>query len=243
MKNLKVSLLTLLESSWRPILADQFEQAYMQALFAFLNSEMTRGKVIYPPMEQWFNAFLHTPFDKVKVVILGQDPYHGAGQAHGLSFSVPEGVAIPPSLANIFKELHRDLGVPLPTQGNLLAWADQGVLLLNATLTVEANRAGSHQNRGWEHFTDTIISCLNDQREGIVFLLWGAFAHKKAALIDDRKHCILTTSHPSPLAAYRGFLGSGQFSEANQYLVSQGKKAIDWSLKSAHAAGEQLSLC
>lgn len=232
----------MLEPSWCQVLADQFELDYMRELLTFLECEVALGKTIYPPQHQWFNAFLHTPFNRVKVVILGQDPYHGAGQAHGLSFSVPEGVAIPPSLVNIFKELHRDLGVAVPAHGNLLSWADQGVLLLNATLTVEANRAGSHQKQGWEFFTDTVIRRLSDEREGIVFLLWGAFAHKKAELIDERKHCVLKTSHPSPLAAYRGFLGCGQFSEADQYLISQGIKVIDWSLSSAHSA-EQLSLC
>ena len=216
--------------SWLQHLQGEFDQPYMQQLKQFLQAEKQRGKVIFPAGSLWFNALNTTPFDKVKVVILGQDPYHGPGQAHGLCFSVLPGVAFPPSLLNIFKEIEQDLGHPLPGSGSLQAWAEQGVLLLNATLTVEQARAGSHQGQGWETFTDRAIQCLNEQRENIVFLLWGSYAQKKGQFIDAAKHCVLKAPHPSPLSAYRGFFGCGHFSAANDYLVKQGQSAIDWRL-------------
>ena len=219
-----------LEPSWLAQLATEFEQPYMQALKQFLKHEKASGKTIYPPSQCIFNAFNSTPFDQVKVVILGQDPYHGPGQAHGLCFSVQSGVAPPPSLVNIFKELQSDLGIVTPKSGNLQSWAEQGVLLLNATLTVVAGNAGSHQGQGWEHFTDQAIEALNREREGLVFMLWGAYAQKKGALIDTQKHCVLKSPHPSPLSAHRGFLGNGHFSKANQWLELKGLRAIDWSL-------------
>jgi uracil-DNA glycosylase len=219
-----------LEPDWRAALAGEFECAYMRELRAFLQAEQRAGKCVYPPASQVFNAFNSTPLSGVKVVILGQDPYHGPGQAHGLSFSVPEGVGIPPSLRNIFKELERDLGLARPQHGNLQAWAAQGVLLLNATLTVEQGRAGSHQKRGWESFTDRAIEVLNQHQRPLVFLLWGGYAHKKARLIDNPKHTLLRAPHPSPLSAHRGFLGCGHFSQANKVLLAQGQTPIDWRL-------------
>ena len=219
-----------LEPSWLAQLATEFEQPYMQALKQFLKHEKASGKTIYPPSQCIFNAFNSTPFDQVKVVILGQDPYHGPGQAHGLCFSVQSGVAPPPSLVNIFKELQSDVGIVTPKSGNLQSWADQGVLLLNATLTVAAGSAGSHQGKGWERFTDQAIEALNREREGLVFLLWGAYAQKKGALIDTQKHCVLKSPHPSPLSAHRGFLGNKHFSKANQWLESNTLPAIDWNL-------------
>lgn len=189
---------------------------------------------MFPPGNKIFSAFNHTPFDKVKVVILGQDPYHGEGQAHGLSFSVPEGIAKPPSLVNIFKEINADLGLPIPTTGNLEKWADQGVLLLNATLTVRANLAGSHQKKGWENFTDAAIKKLSKKRENLVFILWGRFAQNKEVLIDAGKHCILKSAHPSPLSAYNGFFGCRHFSKTNEYLRSKGIGEIDWRLEVRH---------
>jgi uracil-DNA glycosylase len=200
-------------------------------LAAFLRSEKSRGKTIYPPGALIFNAFRHAPFEAVKVVILGQDPYHGPGQAHGLSFSVPDGVPPPPSLQNIYKELERDLGTPRPSTGNLTPWAEQGVLLLNAVLTVEQAKPGSHQNRGWEEFTDAAIASLAEDRDGLVFLLWGAYAQAKGRVIDNRRHCVLRAPHPSPLSAHRGFLGCGHFSAANRYLQGRGVKPIDWRLR------------
>lgn len=219
-----------LEASWLAQLGGEFEQPYMQQLRQFLVEQKRAGKVIYPPGDQYFNAFYYAPFDQVKVVILGQDPYHGPGQAHGLCFSVPAGVAVPPSLVNIYKELNRDLGMPIPRHGNLEKWARQGVLLLNAVLTVEAGRAAAHQGQGWEQFTDRVIALLNDKCAGIVFLLWGSYAQRKGALIDRRKHLVLQAPHPSPLSAHRGFIGCGHFSAANHYLQQQGKTPIDWTL-------------
>ncbi len=213
--------------SWREALASEFSAPYFSALTEFVRAEYAAG-TCYPPAGEIFAAFDRCPFSEVKVVLLGQDPYHGAGQAEGLCFSVRDGVLPPPSLQNIFKELHDDLGVPVPTSGSLRRWADQGVLLLNATLTVRAGAAGSHQGRGWETFTDAAIRALSSQREHLVFLLWGAYAGRKAALIDRSRHCILTAPHPSPLSAYRGFFGSHPFSQANAYLVAHGLQPISW---------------
>lgn len=219
-----------LHSSWLAHLAAEFEQPYMKHLKAFLLGEKRQGKVIYPASKNIFNAFNSTPLDQVKVVILGQDPYHGPNQAHGLCFSVQLGIQPPPSLHNMFKELRRDLGFDMPTHGCLQSWANQGVLLLNATLTVEQARAGSHQGQGWETFTDKAIQLVNDQCQGVVFLLWGSYAQKKAAFIDTRKHLVLKAPHPSPLSAHRGFIGCGHFSAVNQYLQRNNKLPIDWRL-------------
>ena len=217
-----------LEPSWLAVLQEEFDKPYMRALKAFLQEQKREGRVIYPPGKDIFNAFNSTPFDRVKVVILGQDPYHGPGQAHGLCFSVLPGVPFPPSLLNIFKEIERNLGVPIPSHGCLQAWAEQGVLLLNATLTVEQGRAGAHQGKGWETFTDKAIEALNRERAGLVFLLWGSYAQKKGALIDKQKHLVLQSAHPSPLSAHRGFLGNSHFSKTNAWLEEQGKTPIDW---------------
>lgn len=219
-----------LHPSWLNHLANEFEQPYMKQLKAFLLAEKQQGKVIYPASKNIFNAFNSTPLDQVKVVILGQDPYHGPNQAHGLCFSVQPGIPAPPSLQNMFKELHRDLGMPIPSHGCLQAWANQGVLLLNATLTVEQARAGSHQGRGWETFTDKAIQLVNEQCQGVVFLLWGSYAQKKAAFIDPGRHLILKAPHPSPLSAHRGFIGCGHFSKVNHYLVQLNKTPIEWRL-------------
>lgn len=219
-----------LSESWQPYLGGLLASEPMQALAAFLRAEKAKGKTVYPPGPLIFNAFNHTPFEAVRVVILGQDPYHGPGQAHGLSFSVPDGVPPPPSLQNIFKEQARDLGLPMPATGNLTAWADRGVLLLNAVLTVEAGKAGSHQNKGWEQFTDAAIQALSDRREGLVFMLWGAYAQAKGRIIDRGRHCILRAPHPSPLSAHRGFLGCGHFSAGNRYLQGRGQPPMDWRL-------------
>ena len=219
-----------MEPGWKAVLETEFDSEYMQALRAFLQAEKQRGKVVYPPGPQIFNAFNTTPFDKVKVVILGQDPYHGPGQAHGLSFSVPDGVRPPPSLQNIFKEIHRDLGIEIPRSGCLVPWAEQGVLLLNAVLTVEQRQAASHQGKGWERFTDAAIDHLNRDRDGLVFMLWGSYAQRKGTLVDRKRHLVLTAPHPSPLSAHRGFLGCGHFSRANAWLEKQGKAPIDWRL-------------
>lgn len=219
-----------LHPSWLRCLESEFSEPYMADLKAFLQQEKQRGKVIYPAGKEWFSALDSTPFDRVKVVILGQDPYHGPGQAHGLCFSVRPGVRIPPSLQNIFQELQNDLAIPLSTHGCLNHWAEQGVLLLNATLTVEQGRAGAHQGQGWERFTDRVIDCLNREREGLVFLLWGSYAQKKGALIDTRRHLVLKAPHPSPLSAHRGFLGCRHFSRANAWLTERGEQPIDWSL-------------
>ncbi|HQQ75295.1 MAG TPA: uracil-DNA glycosylase [Pseudomonadales bacterium] len=219
-----------LDPEWLQLLQSEFDAPYMQQLRAFLAAEKAAGKTIYPPGALWFNALNHTPFSKVKAVIIGQDPYHGPHQAHGLCFSVLEGIQPPPSLVNIFSEIKRDLGIEPPSHGNLTAWADQGVLLMNAVLTVEQNKAGAHQGKGWETFTDRVITLLNEQREHLVFLLWGSYAQKKGALIDRKKHLVLTSPHPSPLSAYRGFIGNGHFSKTNAYLLSNNQNAIDWQL-------------
>jgi uracil-DNA glycosylase len=216
-----------IEESWKEQLKDEFEKDYFIKLTDFVRNEY-HTKQIFPPARLIFNAFDHTPFDKVKVVILGQDPYHNDGQAHGLSFSVPEGVQTPPSLVNIFKEINRDLAIPVPRSGNLTRWANQGVLLLNATLTVQAHTAGSHQRKGWEDFTDAAIHKLAEGRENIVFILWGAYAQKKAAFIDGCKHLVLRSVHPSPLSAHNGFFGNNHFSEANKYLESKNITPIEW---------------
>lgn len=216
-----------IEESWKEQLIDEFDKDYFVELTDFVRNEY-RTKQIFPPAKLIFNAFEHTPFDKVKVVILGQDPYHNDGQAHGLSFSVPDGMPAPPSLVNIFKEINRDMGIPVPRSGNLTRWANQGVLLLNATLTVQAHMAGSHQKKGWEAFTDAAIHKLAEGRENIVFILWGAYAQKKAAFIDANKHLVLRSVHPSPLSAHNGFFGNNHFSEANKYLKSKGIEPIEW---------------
>lgn len=219
-----------LHPSWQSVLGNELEQPYMHDLRAFLQREKAAGKTIFPPGALIFNAFNHTPFDRVRVVIIGQDPYHGPGQAHGLSFSVQQGVALPPSLINIFKEVQSDLGIRMSGSGDLTPWADQGVLLLNATLTVEMAQAGSHQNRGWEAFTDAAIAALNARREGLVFVLWGSYAQKKGAMIDPKKHLVLKSVHPSPLSAHRGFFGTRPFSKINDYLSSRGEAPIQWAL-------------
>lgn len=219
-----------LHPSWLAVLGDEFEKDYMTQLKTFLLAEKKAGKIIYPAGDNWFNALNTTPFDKVKVVILGQDPYHGPGQAHGLCFSVLPGVPTPPSLQNMFQELEKDCGIPRSRHGCLQAWAEQGVLLLNAVLTVEQGKANSHQGRGWENFTDKCIEHLNREREHLVFLLWGSYAQKKGQLIDRNKHLVLQAPHPSPLSAHRGFLGCGHFSKANEYLKQQGETVIDWTL-------------
>lgn len=219
-----------MEESWKRQLSDQFSAPYMQELRAFLKEEIKSGKTIYPKPSEWFAAFDATPFKKVKVVILGQDPYHGPGQAHGLAFSVRPGVRPPPSLLNIFKELQSDVGLERPKHGYLESWAEQGVLLLNSVLTVREGEAASHQKRGWEVFTDKAIHLLAEKREGLVFVLWGAYSQKKGAFIDRSKHLVLESVHPSPLSASRGFLGSKPFSKINAYLKKHGQTPIDWSL-------------
>jgi len=219
-----------LEASWKEQLLPEFTKSYMLQLRAFLQQEQQKKKVIYPRGPEYFAALNSTPFARVKVVILGQDPYHGPNQAHGLSFSVRRGVAMPPSLQNIFKELQSDLKVPMPEHGNLDHWSKQGVLLLNATLTVQAGVAGSHQNRGWEQFTDAIVDTLNRERDGLVFMLWGSYAQKKGAIIERKKHLVLEAPHPSPLAAHRGFFGCRHFSQANQYLMTHDQAPIEWKL-------------
>lgn len=221
-----------LDPSWLNVLGEEFDQPYMQQLREFLKQQKNSGKVIYPPGSQWFSAFNDTPFDKVRVVILGQDPYHGPNQAHGLCFSVLPGVKVPPSLVNIYKELESDLGIEKPKHGCLTSWAKQGVLLLNATLTVEQANAGAHQGKGWEQFTDQAIRAINDQCDAVVFLLWGSHAQKKGAFIDQSRHLVLKSVHPSPLSAYRGFLGCKHFSATNDYLRQQGMQPIDWQLPS-----------
>ncbi len=219
-----------IDNNWKNFLKEEFNSAYFKELKDFLLAEKQAKQQIYPPGPKIFNAFDTTPLDSLKVVILGQDPYHGQGQAHGLSFSVPAGTSIPPSLRNIFKELKSDLGLTIPEAGNLEKWAKQGVLLLNATLTVRANEAGSHQNRGWEKFTDAAIQKISEEKEGIVFLLWGKYAQAKEPLIDSNKHLILRAAHPSPFSADRGFFGCKHFSKTNQYLIKRGLTEIDWSL-------------
>ncbi|MFZ5724020.1 MAG: uracil-DNA glycosylase [Pseudomonadota bacterium] len=219
-----------LELGWKRELAGEFASPYMAELRAFLQAEKQRGRVVYPRGNDIFNAFNLTPFDRVKVVILGQDPYHGPNQAHGLCFSVRPGVDIPPSLVNIYKEIASDLGIPPPRHGHLEHWAQQGVLLLNAVLTVQAHNAASHAGKGWERFTDAAIDRLNRDREHLVFMLWGSYAQKKGAVIDRDRHLVLTAPHPSPLSAHRGFFGCRHFSQANGYLVRHGIEPIDWRL-------------
>lgn len=219
-----------LSTSWLERLQAQFDLPYIHDLQNFLQDELEQGKVIFPAPSLIFHALDSVPFGSVKVVILGQDPYHGPGQAHGLSFSVPEGIKVPPSLRNIYKEIERDLSILPSSSGCLQSWADQGVLLLNAMLTVEQAKAGSHQGKGWEAFTDEVIKQLSDEREGLVFMLWGSYAQKKGRVIDRQKHCVLESAHPSPLSAHRGFLGNGHFSEANCYLEARAELPIDWSV-------------
>lgn len=231
-----------LAESWRPSLADALCLPEMKALEAFLSAETATGKALFPPREEIFHALDATPLGDVKIVILGQDPYHGEGQAHGLSFSVRPGVKVPPSLRNIYKELEASLGVRHPGHGYLESWARQGVLLLNAVLTVEAGKAGAHQNKGWEKFTDRIIEAVNDSCEGVVFILWGSYAQKKGKKIDRSRHLVLEGPHPSPLSAYRGFFGCGHFAKANAYLKSCGKTPIEWQLAPAQDGKEQLGL-
>lgn len=219
-----------IEQSWKEVLHKEFQQPYFSGIVSFLKAEKAAGKVIYPPGPLIFNAFNTTPFDEVKLVILGQDPYHNPHQAHGLSFSVPDGIAPPPSLVNIFKELHEDIGMEIPRSGNLEKWARQGVLLLNAALTVAANQPMSHSKIGWHHFTDDVIRIISDNKEHVVFLLWGGFAKSKHDLIDRTKHLVLTAAHPSPLSAHNGFFGCRHFSKANKWLEEKGLKPIDWTL-------------
>jgi uracil-DNA glycosylase len=220
-----------LEPGWQKALGQEFEKDYMKSLKAFLLKEKENGATVYPKNSDIFNAFNHTPLDQVKVVIIGQDPYHGPGQAHGLAFSVQKGVAVPPSLRNMYKELHSDIpGFQIPSHGSLMQWADRGVLLLNATLTVRAHEAGSHQGKGWEKFTDQAIRTLSEKKQGLVFLLWGRFAQNKSVLIDETKHTILKAAHPSPLSAHNGFFGCKHFSKSNEILVANGLQPIDWQI-------------
>lgn len=216
-----------ISESWKNRLQPEFEKPYFRELVDFVKNEYKQYEV-YPPGPYIFNAFEQCPFDELKVVIIGQDPYHGQGQAHGLCFSVNDHVLMPPSLINIFKEIESDLGKKMPQNGNLSRWSRQGVLLLNATLTVRANSPGSHQNKGWETFTDAVIRIVSDEKNGIVFLLWGAYAQSKGMIIDEHKHKVLKSAHPSPFAANRGFFGNRHFSQANEYLSNNGKKPIDW---------------
>lgn len=217
-----------IEESWKIRLKNEFEKPYFENLISFVKSAYT-STICYPPGKLIFNAFDKCPFDNTRVVILGQDPYHGPRQANGLSFSVNDGVTFPPSLINIFKELNDDLGVPFPKSGNLERWAEQGVLLLNSTLTVQASSAGSHQNKGWEQFTDAVIQCINDEKEGVVFMLWGKYAQDKGKIIDSTKHFVLKSKHPSPMSAnFGGWFGNKHFSQANNYLRSRGVKEVEW---------------
>lgn len=225
-----------LHSQWRQAIGEEFNKDYMHSLREFLIQRKQQGAVIYPPAGEWFSALNSTPFDDVRVVILGQDPYHGAGQAHGLCFSVRPDIKVPPSLANIYKEIKSDLSIDQPNHGCLMSWAQQGVLLLNATLTVEDANAGAHQGKGWEQFTDQVIKTINDCREGVVFMLWGSYAQKKSSMIDSSRHLVLKSVHPSPLSAYRGFFGCGHFSTANRYLSEQGLDQINWQLPSKEYA-------
>lgn len=219
-----------IEESWKQVLKDEFDKPYFQQIVAFIKTEKTAGKIIYPPGQLIFNAFSKTPFAKVEVVLLGQDPYHNKGQAHGLSFSVPPGVQPPPSLINIFKELKADIGIQIPATGDLESWATQGVLLLNASLSVRQNEPGSHSKIGWLRFTDTVIEKLSEQKKGIIFLLWGKFAQEKQSLIDETKHIVLKAAHPSPFSADKGFFGCRHFSKTNELLVKQNKEPINWKL-------------
>ncbi len=225
-----------LSPSWLNVLKQEFSSDYMTQLKAFLKTELQAGKQIFPIPKNYFAALDATPFENVKVVILGQDPYHGPGQAHGLCFSVQDGVRPPPSLINIFKELHADVGCAIPRSGNLTAWAKQGVLMLNSVLTVESGKPASHEKRGWEIFTDKIIQAVNERAEHVVFFLWGSHAQKKAAIVDRRKHLIIESPHPSPLSAHRGFLGSRPFTQANSYLVANGREPIQWDLTKLQTA-------
>jgi uracil-DNA glycosylase len=222
-----------MHESWRTALLPEFQADYMARLLVFLRDELAAGKQIFPAENQWWRALELTPLDNVRVVILGQDPYHGAGQAHGLCFSVPHGVRAPPSLTNIYKEMQADLGIPRAPHGNLEHWANQGVLMLNSVLTVQAGQAASHQKRGWERFTDAAIRAVNDRTNPAVFLLWGAYAQKKAAFVDSERHLVLNAAHPSPLAAHNGFFGCGHFSKANAFLQRNGIAPIDWALPEA----------
>jgi uracil-DNA glycosylase len=219
-----------IESSWKEVLKDEFAKPYFEQIALHIKTEKLQGKIIYPPGSLIFNAFNTTTFDKVKVVILGQDPYHGPGQAHGLCFSVQNGVQPPPSLVNIFKELQDDIGVPIPDHGNLTHWAEQGVFLLNASLTVRAGEPMSHSKIGWAQFTDEVIKKISAEKKNVVFILWGKFAQEKKLLIDETKHCILKSAHPSPLSAHAGFFGCKHFSKANEYLMSKGIDPIDWKI-------------
>ena len=219
-----------LEETWKFALETEFEDPYMADLKSFLVSEKKAGKLIFPKGSEYFRALDLTPLDEVKVVILGQDPYHGEGQAHGLCFSVRPGVRIPPSLVNIYKEMEADLGIAPPKHGFLEHWAEQGVLLLNSVLTVEEGKAAAHQGKGWERFTDAVIRTVNEECDGVVFILWGAYAQKKAAFVDEERHLVIKSAHPSPLSAHNGFLGSKPFSKANEYLQSIGKDPVDWQL-------------
>lgn len=219
-----------IEESWKHVLNDEFEKPYFSELRRFLQAEKALGKTIYPPGSLIFNAFNSTPFDKVRVVILGQDPYHGAGQAHGLCFSVQHGVKPPPSLVNMYKELKDDVGFDIPNHGCLQKWTEQGVFLLNAILTVEANQPASHQKKGWEEFTNAVIQKLSKEKNGLIFILWGNFAQQKSALIDETKHTILKAAHPSPFSAYNGFFGCKHFSKTNELLTQRGEIPIDWQL-------------
>ena len=220
-----------MEESWKKELQSEFNKPYFEQITAFLKTEKAQGKTIYPPGTLIFNAFEKTPFNNVKVVLLGQDPYHGKGQAMGLSFSVPKGIRQPPSLINIFKELHNDVGVPIPTTGDLTIWAEQGVLLLNAALTVRASEPNSHAKIGWHQFTDAVIKRISDDKKGIVFLLWGSFAQQKQELIDQTKHHVLKAAHPSPYSADKGFFGCRHFSKTNELLAKERKEVIDWRLE------------
>ena len=219
-----------MEESWKHVLKNEFEKTYFQHIVTFLKAEKATGKIIFPPGPLIFNAFKQTPFDQVKVVILGQDPYHNKNQAHGLSFSVPDGISKPPSLLNILKELRNDLGIEMPVNGNLQKWANQGVLLLNASLTVRENEPGCHSQIGWLQFTDQVIKKISDEKEGVVFLLWGKFAQQKQSLIDETKHFVLKAAHPSPLSAHNGFFGCKHFSKTNELLMKQHKNPIDWKI-------------
>ena len=216
-----------IEQSWKQRLQTEFDKPYFEQLTQFVRTEY-QTRTIYPPARLIFNAFNLCPFDKVKVVIIGQDPYHGVGQAHGLCFSVQDGVQFPPSLRNIFKEIHDDIGTPVPFSGNLTRWAEQGVLLLNATLTVRADEAGSHQRRGWETFTDAVINAVASEKQNVVYILWGSYAQQKAAMVNRSQNLVLESVHPSPLSASRGFFGNHHFSRANQYLIEHGKEPIVW---------------
>lgn len=227
---MQVSITPQIESSWLHVLKDEFEKPYFKDIKAYLLQEKQQGKTVYPPGSLIFNAFNLTPFHQVKVVVLGQDPYHGAGQAHGLSFSVPYGVAQPPSLVNIFKEIKNDLGIEPPEHGNLEHWAKQGVLLLNAFLTVRANEPASHSKIGWEHFTNAVIKKISEEKDGVIFLLWGKFAQNKESLIDPFKHHVLKAAHPSPFSVHQGFFGCKHFSKTNQILENKNLPPIDWHL-------------